>query len=511
MQHIQAHKNFKNIAKKVDEIYSIYMLLKSDIDEMSEAQVKSQTRKILNRLPQVSDYIIDEYLQQLERFLIYKRLKSEAQEMKEKIKEVKSFIYSLDEDTPEISEKRIQDIKDRYTYIKKNENTEDLDTLIKYAKITENLLLRLNFEQLDKEDAKELSTIKSELSQLIRTFEGVQKSRKYGPYLYGPIYKLASETYARRNPEKAESITATILDFIEQPDKIQMFEPYIKRLISKRMKGPEFVRFYKAVMSMRKGEQQYESSQFIPYNDYLSVNETYESYAELDKVVEDLAKVIESTVLNLNRIYNLDVLLEDTLDSYSEEIKPVVTGTGLMFMEESDAAGTFVPPENYEAFKGANIEVLLQDFPIGIVIIDTRAVNKPTILHELQHARDYYVSSKKMAQTKMGQKYQNRIDTYISKAEAENKEDINPFNDPEVRRLYYRTPHEQSAYFVQTIRNIEFFDDEKIRNIHETYRTFKMLYPQYHILTPKDKRKLAKKFAQYYYKIKEKALGADKK
>jgi len=496
MQHIQAHKKFKDISNKVDEIYSIYMMLKSDIDEMTDTQIRSQVRKILNRLPNVSDYAIDQALDSLKSFLIYGRLKVQSDEMKRKISEVKSFVYSLDKDTPEVSDKKIQEIKDRYNYIKKNEDTQDLDSLIKYAKITENALLRLNFEQLSEEDAKELGNIKSDLASLIKNFEGVQKSRKYGPYLYEPIYRLASETYAKRNPEKAESITATILDFIERPDKIEMFEPYIKRLINKRMKGPEFVRFYKSVMSMRGGEKKYESTEFVPYTEYLALNETYDSYTELKRYVENIGGEIIG-----NRMYELKHFIKEG-DTYNFINDFLQSGTtAIIFMKKLEFPGTFVPPEAYDGF-GPNAPLLKLQYTNGIIMIRADSANIPTVLHELEHAYDYFRSDGKIDNTKLGQKY-------LKHAKAAASIGKNIGSDENLLRLYYRTPHEQSSYFVQAINAIEFFDKNgNIKNIHEAYRLFKVFYEGYQYLTPKDKRNLARKFAQYYHRIKEQ--GPDK-
>ena len=73
-----------------------------------------------------------------------------------------------------------------------------------------------------------------------------------------------------------------------------------------------------------------------------------------------------------------------------------------------------------------------------------------------------------------------------------------------VKNLYFRTPHEMSAYFVMAINDIEFFDKRGIiRDFRTLYSEFIQTYYQYQKLTPKDKNRLLRKLSQYYYKTKE--------
>lgn len=503
MQHIIAHKKLKEISTKVIEIYSIYNLLKSDINRMSQIQIDSCVRKILNKLSIINEHNIDELLEILKPYLIYERINFQLTQTKKQIKEIKSFIYSLN--ISSTSNKKLQEIKDRYHYIKKNEDNQDLDYLIRYAKITQSLILKLNFEQLSEQDNKELFDIKAYLTSLIKTLQGIYKSRKYGPYLYDPIYDLVSKNITKQDPEKTKYITTIIIDYIEQPDKIDIFERYIKRIIEKKITYTEFIKFYKSVLSMKKGEKIYESSNFVSYNEHLQLNETYDSFVELQKVTKDLVKVLKTTRIKINKIYKIEDFIN--IDSYSFNTKLILYNTGLVFLLSLIHPGALYTPQSYRHISGYNIDDDLENkYKLGIIGINVNHnISEDIILHELQHARDVYVSKGKLTNTKISQKYLQQTKKY-----AEENMD-NRYNEKNIR-LYVRTPHEQSAFFVEAINKIDFFDETgNMLNIHEAHKIFSILYNGYDYLQPKDKIKLGRKFAQYYYKIKEDQLKNSKK
>jgi len=71
-------------------------------------------------------------------------------------------------------------------------------------------------------------------------------------------------------------------------------------------------------------------------------------------------------------------------------------------------------------------------------------------------------------------------------------------------RNYFKSNNEQSAYFVGTISGIDFFDSNgNIRNINDVWKEFIKDYGYQAHYTPKIKKILARKFSQYYHKIKE--------
>jgi hypothetical protein len=87
---------------------------------------------------------------------------------------------------------------------------------------------------------------------------------------------------------------------------------------------------------------------------------------------------------------------------------------------------------------------------------------------------------------------------------AHQKDKIDSPVPTSAKKLYYRTPHEMSAYFVVAINNLEFFNKKGIlRDFRTLYSEFKDVYQGYKYLTPKDKKDLDRKFSQYYYKTKE--------
>lgn len=265
----EAYKEFSKLQKQFEEVKTIYNHLKSDIKVMSEQQIKSQSQKILNRISKIDLDILDECLEAMKGYLVYERAKEEADKMRSDITIMKNFIYSLKENGTKISDsddisstprdKKLDYIRDKYVFLQKEVETADTATLIRDARRLENTIARLNFEDLPEGDYQEMVDIKDEVSKMIRTFKGVEKSEKYGPYILEPLIDLIANTITLGNREAAEQKAATILNFIEDPAHIDMFEPALKRIIAKKMTLKEFKIFVNSIYSMMKGEKKFES------------------------------------------------------------------------------------------------------------------------------------------------------------------------------------------------------------------------------------------------------------
>jgi len=267
MSGFEAYKIISDIEKRVDEIKALYHNLKSDISLMSQVQINSLIRRILYRLSKIDITELDENLQELSGFAIYDEAENKIKDIKNTIAEIKKYIYSIEEESEEDEEeinvpenKKVSLIRDKYRFLQKLiDSSENTEAIIKDAKRLDNIIARVNFEDLPEGDYDEMVNIKNEISKLIKTLEGVALSEKYGSYIKNPLIDLIANIYTLGNREKAENKAATILNFIENPQNIYMFEPAIKRIIAKKMTPKEFRLFHDSIMSMMKGEKKFES------------------------------------------------------------------------------------------------------------------------------------------------------------------------------------------------------------------------------------------------------------
>jgi len=268
MSIVEAYQFFKQLEKQMDEINSLYNNLKVDIKDMMPGQIKIQSRKILHRLSKIDLEEIKNKIKEASGYALEKNLRNRGEETIQTIEKIKKFIYSIEnyQETIKAQEddvvlpptKKLDFIKDKYTFLQKEIDSADTSTIIKDAKRLENTLSRLNFEDLPEGDYDEMVNIKNDVSKMIRTFQGVEKSEKYGPYIHEPLVKLILDVFTH-DQEQAETKAATILDFIEDPERIHMFEPAMRRIIAKKMTPKEFRTFFKSVISMMKGERKFES------------------------------------------------------------------------------------------------------------------------------------------------------------------------------------------------------------------------------------------------------------
>lgn len=240
-------------------------------------------------------------------------------------------------------------------------------------------------------------------------------------------------------------------------------------------------------------------SEFISYNNYKKyyiLNETYESYVELKLLAQDIYNVYQKGKLNKNVFYKIKTFTNRKYNVINDLIKADI---GIIIVDvKKSALGAFVEPIYYtikEEYK----------YPNGYIICYQGKMHFDTILHELQHAYDALRSKGKYVNTKMAHKQIKFLDTPVSSNLGNADDHIKSY-----KKLYYRTPHEKSAIFVGTLGQINFFEDEKemmLKDFRTVYEEFKEKYKGYEYLTPKDKKILARKFSQYYYKLKERNIA----
>lgn len=275
----QTYKSILKLEQQINEIVALYNNLKADKDIMSPAQIKSLARKITQRIIKIDVNNLDDKVEALRSYIAYDEVKKKVEKFKRSIEEIKRYVYSID-DSEEYEEeqenvpenKKVSLIRDKYRFLQKLIDTASTETVIKDAKRLESLISRVNFEDLPEGEYDEMVQIKNEVAELISNLEGIEKSEKYGPYIHDPLVDLIANIYTLGNRERAENKAAAVLNFIEDPKRITMFEPAIKRIIAKKMTSKEFRTFYESIMSMIKGERTFES--FATYrgrNEYLHI------------------------------------------------------------------------------------------------------------------------------------------------------------------------------------------------------------------------------------------------
>lgn len=241
---------------------------------------------------------------------------------------------------------------------------------------------------------------------------------------------------------------------------------------------------------------------FISYKKYTQehvINETYESFRELQILAREIIKSYIEGPVEINKLYPLSELAESIKYNVLKDF--IESGVGFYITDDITEGGSYIPFQRYDrSFKDDFIQK--DKYKIGIVLINLHYANSRIIIHELEHAWDDYRAKGKLLKTKLGSRYKDRAENVISQNKGGDLLDHS-----NLRRLYYRTPHELSAYFTQTLERIRFFEEYRapykvLRNFKDLYEEFQNIFQGYEYLTPKDKKVLARKFSQYYYKLK---------
>ena len=242
--------------------------------------------------------------------------------------------------------------------------------------------------------------------------------------------------------------------------------------------------------------------EFIAYNDYI-LNETYESFVELKMLVNDILNAYNTNKIN---VYDIYALAKFTKRSYKILSKEFLFKTGFIIgriYAGGTSKGRFFPPSQYTECKtflnpykhkqSIFFKDPLSKYTNGTIIIWEDSIHNNTIIHELQHAWDNYRSKGKFDISTSANKFRETL---------KKKEDLSK-ND--TLELYVRSAHEISAFFIAAINDLDFFysKDTDFKSFKVMYDEFKSIYQGYDYLDEISKRILARKFSQYYYKIRE--------
>jgi hypothetical protein len=327
----------------------------------------------------------------------------------------------------------------------------------------------------DSDPISDMGIGKLEVGDIIKLKNNLKIDKLYGDFLFLPIMKFSDEKIIKRiDGGKCFLLSNTPLYY------------------SKEM-----------LELVRKGSDVNESIH--------PLNETYESFKELSLLAKEIFFQYRDGIKFTRKIYPIKSFVSD-IEIYDVLKDFIKSSTGIILGEQDDFVnpGSFMSPKTYNKFVqwiqnnkwGQDIvtaEGLQKSFNNGIILLGysyryERASSINIVLHELEHAYDNFRSGEKETNTTLGKRFTDKIH------QGGMTSAIN---------LYYRTPHEMSAFFVMVVNNIDFFDNHGIiKDFRTLYSEFEKEYNkitlnQYEKLTKKDKNNLLRKFSQYYYKIKE--------
>jgi len=271
----EAYSNFEKISKQVTEVKTLYSHLKSDAKMMNEKQLKSQALKLLNRINKIDLDALKVSVQALKNYVVFDDVKEAEQLINSTLTSIKEYLYTLQdtESDIEVTPSAIEGIKKKYDFLQKmvNDGLAENDTILKDAIRLDSVLGRVSYEDLSEEDYEQLVKMKNDVSDIVKTLKSVEKSDKYGPYLRSPLYGLIIKYISRGDADEAKNLTDDAIDFIEEPGRIEMFEPAIKRIIAQKMTQAEFNKFYTTIEAgLKRGKSKFES-----FNSYKEFNGLY--------------------------------------------------------------------------------------------------------------------------------------------------------------------------------------------------------------------------------------------
>ncbi len=267
----EAYKNFRNTEEAIIAFEDQFNRFLDDAESMSPALTKSHIRRLKRNLDKIDLADFESYLGMIEGEF-HTEFSERAQRSIAKVDEFETAMYDLESSAspsavpkPDKSETLMDQIRSKFQFVSKEYLDSDLDAIIPEVKKLERDLSRLDFAELEEGDYDEMLQIKNETTALRKKLIGLQKSEKYGPYLEAPLRELVDGQNPTGGKDWTEQKLITILQYIEDPDHIDMWEPAIKRIIAKKMSRKEFKTFWDSVFSAMSVKESFES--IINYND----------------------------------------------------------------------------------------------------------------------------------------------------------------------------------------------------------------------------------------------------
>jgi hypothetical protein len=244
--------------------------------------------------------------------------------------------------------------------------------------------------------------------------------------------------------------------------------------------------------------------------------------------------------VTLAEIDNTFIELNKFVDTFLLNVEYGFRGMGL-----SVDKGYFKPKEIYSRI-GGDIVVYLPDqvkksirvkakesgeLTKEILFFTLHSYTTKTLLHELQHAYDYYRSGGKamdsqFKDTEYANDVRKREDMYQDKGKPTLDSNID-LNEKELNFLsnlnkkYLNFPHEVNARFTQAVKDTSFWDvdvdveNDKfifiIKDINTAYKDFKRNMTNWNVLSPEHKKSLSRRFSQFWHFEKEYTEEKNKK
>jgi hypothetical protein len=215
------------------------------------------------------------------------------------------------------------------------------------------------------------------------------------------------------------------------------------------------------------------------------INESYESSLELERLADFLIQNKEKMdkpvklkdLLQGNTIEDKFPILEKFLKSEIAIISD---------LKAPNPEFRFPPYEKTGSYPGSELND--KDYPHGVVIINNE--KETALLHELQHAYDFFRSGGKMILDK-------KVNRFLKMGGLDSSTE-------DSERRYMRLKPEQSSYFVEIMYQLKrAYESEPLfrgRDSKWFFEILKEAWPSWDLLTDKDKKIIARKFFQYWGK-----------
>ncbi len=266
----------------------------------------------------------------------------------------------------------------------------------------------------------------------------------------------------------------------------------------------------------------------------------FEGLAEeraLDRFANDILIYVSECLLKNNeygiykrenddyyRIYsNVFVIKPNTLvhfENYSDSVKNFIIKSGIRIFfttetQESGTKGYYIAPNNiflvYQIDDFKDIWQMLNGKYISFgdhVLTKVENLDiysklfykfQSTILHELKHAYDYYVSKGNLTNSKRWRKHVEILKNLPQDVTKRTFTDMN-----RKTTSYLKLPHEISARFSQALGKITFdkyddtWTDRNKKDFKDVFKDFKIKFENWNVLTDQMKRILIKRLYKYW-------------
>jgi hypothetical protein len=215
------------------------------------------------------------------------------------------------------------------------------------------------------------------------------------------------------------------------------------------------------------------------------INESYESSLELERLADFL---IQNKEKFDKPVKIKDLIEEDIIEDKFPILEKFLKSEIAIIFDLQAKYPAFIFPPYDESGSKIFSSINDSDYPHGVVIINKY---EDALLHELQHAYDFFRSGGKILSDKKVSRFfkMGGVDSSLGDSD----------------RRYYRLKPEQSSYFVEIMYKLKrAYFSESLSGIDDSkwfFEIFKDAWPRWDLLTDKDKKIIARKFFQYWGKF----------